>query len=200
VHITLIHVWQIRAAEGHTVRLLGIVQHTTMMKTVIHKIFGAVDWPQGYQQVLARMRIHHRGPIEDDIAPVGAILALEARATVLYLLVAEVQPRRGQPADDVTAVQVAVAEEEAGLLGRAVGEVATALHGLAELLADGVGEGPVGQVGEEVQLFVCVGVAEAGREVRAFSGQIPVAVACRGNRGQKKGSCQDPDHLAYFWC
>jgi len=196
VHITLLHVGQIRAAEGHTVRLLGIVQHTTMMKTVIHKIFGAVDWPQGHQEVLARMRIHHRGPIEDDIASVGAILPLEAGAAVLYLLVAEVQPGRGQPADDVTAVQVAIAEEEAGLLGRAVGEVPAALHGLAELLADGVGEGPVGQAGEEVQLFVGVGVAEAGREVRAFGGQIPVAVARRENGGQKEGSCQDSDHLA----
>ncbi len=149
------------------------------------------------------MRVHHRCPIEDDIASVRTVLPLEAGAAVLDLLVAEVQLGRGQPADDVTAVQVAVAEEEACLLGRVVGEVAAALHGLAELLADGVDAGPVRQVREEIHLFVGVGVAEARCEVRAFRRKISVVggVAAgqeRGCRdsGQKERDGQDPEH---FW-
>ncbi len=151
------------------------------------------------------MRIHHRGPVEDDIPSVGTVLPLEARTAVLYLLVTHIQLGRGQPADDVTAVQVAVAEEEAGLLGRVVGEVATALHGLAELLAGGVDAGAVRQVGEEIHLFVGVGVAEARGEVGAFRRKISVgvvvvpAVVSRQEcccRGQKEGGgCQDPDHF-----
>jgi len=69
------------------------------------------------------MRVHHRGLVEDDIAGVGAVLALVAGAAVLDLLVAEVQLGRGEAPDDVTAVQVAVLEEEAGLLGPVVGEI-----------------------------------------------------------------------------
>ncbi len=154
------------------------------------------------------MRIHHRGPVEDDIASVGTVLPLEARTAVLYLLVAHIQLGRGQPADDVTAVQVAVAEEETGLLGRVVGEVAAALHGLAELLADGVDAGAVGQVRKEIHLFVGVGVAEASGEVGAFRRKIsvvvvvPAVVAARQEcccRDQKKGGvCQDPDHFVEF--
>ncbi len=156
------------------------------------------------------MRIHHRCPVEDDIASVRTVLPLEARATVLYLLVTHIQLGRGQPADDVTTVQVAVAEEEAGLLGRVVGEIAAALHGLAELLADGVDAGAVRQVGEEIHLFVGVGVAEAGGEVGAFRRKISVGVVvvvvpdvvarqeccCRDQK--ESGGCQDPDHFLVF--
>jgi hypothetical protein len=177
------------------------------MQAIIHKVLGAVGRPQRRQEALTRMRIHHRRPVEDDIASVRTVLPLEARATVLYLLVAYVQLGRGQPADDVTAVQVAIPEKEAGLLGRVVGEVAAALHRLAELLADGVDAGAVRQVGKEIHLFVGVGVAEAGGEVGAFRRKISVGVAvvvpavvarqeccCRDQK--EGGGCQDPDH---FW-
>jgi len=122
------------------------------------------------------MRVHHQAAVVDNIAVVRTLLPLEAVAAVHDLLVTDVQLGRGQPPDDVTAVQVAIMEEEAGLLGRVVGEVAAALRHLAELLADGVDVGPVGDVGEVVQELVGVGVAAPGGEVRTFGGQIPVAV------------------------
>ena len=123
VHVTIRHVRKIRSAKGGTPHLLGIVESALVPQAIVHKVRAPVGGAQGAQQPLARMRIGHRGPIEDDISQIVAILPLVAGAAVGNLLVAIGEVGRRQASDDLAAVQVAVLEKETLLLRRVVGEV-----------------------------------------------------------------------------
>ncbi len=104
--IASIQVWIGGSTEGRAIRILSVVKRAGEVPPVKHEVGTAVQVAQGGQKVLARMRICDRVAPQDDLPCVGTLLPLEAGATVLDLLVADVQVGIGQPANLLAAVKV----------------------------------------------------------------------------------------------
>jgi hypothetical protein len=77
-----------------------------MLVAVIDKILAAIDVANGNEQILTCMSIGYRGLGEDNFAGVETVLILETGTGVDKLLMAGVQHRCCQTANNLTTIQV----------------------------------------------------------------------------------------------
>ena len=110
-----------------------------MLVRVIDKVLSAVDLAEGDQQRLTAVPVGDGALAKHDLAMVVAVLSPEAVAAIVHGLGAGVHGREGRPANQATAGQVPVVEQEAFLLLSIVREKVAVLLDLTHLLAHRVG-------------------------------------------------------------